>query len=167
MCLVKSDKRKARKIMLQAGDEAPDFELQTDGGKPVRLSRFRGRRVVLYFYPKDDTPGCTVEAQEFSAAAEAFERAGAVVIGVSPDTPACHGRFRARHGLGIHLAADEKTAVSSAYGVWVEKQMFGRKYMGVERTTYLISPQGRIERVWKRVKPKGHAAEVLAAVTCG
>lgn len=167
MCAVKSDKRKAHKIMLQAGDVAPDFELPSEGEKPIRLSRFRGRQVVLYFYPKDDTPGCTIEAQEFSAAAKSFERQGAVVIGVSPDTPACHARFKAKHGLAIHLASDDKAAVASMYGVWVEKQMFGRKYMGVARTTFLISPEGRIERVWRRVKPKGHAAEILAAITCG
>ncbi len=153
--------------MLQAGDVAPDFELPTDGGAPLRLANFRGRKVVLYFYPKDDTPGCTLEAQEFAALGKDFARAGAVVVGVSPDTPACHARFKAKHGLDLHLASDGEKAVANAYGVWVEKSMYGRKYMGVARTTFLISPEGRIEQVWNKVKPKGHAADVLAAIDCG
>lgn len=153
--------------MLQEGDIAPDFALPSDGDKPLRLAEFRGKRVVLYFYPKDDTPGCTLEAQEFSALGKDFAASGAVVVGISPDTPACHARFKTKHGLDLHLASDADKAVANAYGVWVEKQMYGRKYMGVARTTFLIAPDGRIERIWNKVKPNGHAAEVLASIACG
>ena len=153
--------------MLQEGDVAPGFVLPTDGGAPLDLESFRGRSVVLYFYPRDDTPGCTLEAQEFAALVKEFARAGAAVIGVSPDSPACHARFKAKHGIDLHLASDGEKTVVAAYGVWVEKSMYGRTYMGVERATFLIDPDGRIARIWRKVKPKGHAAEVLAAIKCG
>lgn len=153
--------------MLQEGDVAPVFVLPADGGEPLALEGFLGRTVVLYFYPRDDTPGCTLEAQEFAALANEFARAGAAVIGVSPDSPACHARFKTKHGLDLHLASDEEKTVAAAYGVWVEKSMYGRKYMGIERATFLIAPDGRIARIWRKVKPKGHAAEVLAAIRCG
>lgn len=153
--------------MLQEGDVAPGFVLPADGGKALDLEDFRGRSVVLYFYPRDDTPGCTLEAQEFAALAKDFARAGAVVIGVSPDSPACHARFKTKHGIDLHLASDQEKRVVTAYGVWVEKSMYGRKYMGVERATFLISPEGRIAHIWRKVKPRGHAAEVLALIKCG
>lgn len=150
--------------MLEEGDLAPGFDLPSDGGGRLSLAAFRGRFVVLYFYPKDDTTGCTLEAREFSAAAADFARAGAVVIGISPDSPRSHDRFKGKHGLKLSLASDEEKAVARAYGVWVEKTMYGRKYMGVERATFLISPEGRVARIWRKVTPKGHAEEVLAAL---
>lgn len=153
--------------MLQEGDIAPSFELPTEGGELLALEDFRGQSVVLYFYPRSDTPGCTLEAQEFTALGKEFAREDAVVIGVSPDSPARHARFKAKHGLDLHLASDEEKTVAEAYGVWVEKAMYGRTYMGVERSTFLISPGGRIARIWRKVRPKGHAAEVLAAIRCG
>ncbi len=143
------------------GDMAPDFELETDTQGTIRLSDFRGRKVVLYFYPKDNTSGCTAEAIDFTALKDAFEKADAVVIGVSPDTVRKHANFRAKHDLGILLAADTDKEVVQAYGVWKEKSMYGRKYMGVERSTFLIDREGRIARVWRKVRVKGHAQEVL------
>jgi len=148
--------------MLQDGDEAPDFELPTDGGEPVELSRLKGKPVVLYFYPKDDTSGCTLEAKDFSKLAAEFRKAGIEVIGVSPDSTESHAKFRKKYDLGVRLAADTDKAVANAYGVWVEKSMYGRKYMGVERSTFLIDAKGRIARSWRKVKVPGHAAEVLA-----
>jgi len=147
--------------MLKKGDPAPDFDLPAQAGRRVRLNALLGRPVVLYFYPKDDTEGCTIEAQEFNAALKGFERAGATVIGVSPDSPKRHDKFRGKYGLDLTLVSDEDTAVARSYGVWVEKTMFGRKYMGVERATFLISADGRIREVWRKVSPKGHAVEVL------
>jgi thioredoxin-dependent peroxiredoxin len=149
--------------MLQDGDEAPDFELPTDGGEPLKLSRLKGKPVVLYFYPKDDTSGCTQEAKDFSKLAAEFRKAGVEVIGVSPDSTESHARFRKKYDLGVRLAADTDKAVANAYGVWVEKSMYGRKYMGVERSTFLIDAKGRIARSWRKVKVPGHAADVLAA----
>jgi peroxiredoxin Q/BCP len=149
--------------MLQDGDKAPDFELPTDGGEPLALSRLRGRPAVLYFYPKDDTSGCTAEAKDFTRLAGDFRRAGVEVIGVSPDGVESHARFRKKYDLSIRLAADADKAVATAYGVWVEKSMYGRKYMGVERSTFLIDGKGRIARSWRKVKVPGHAEEVLAA----
>lgn len=166
MRLTKSDKRKARG-MLEAGDKAPDFDLPSDGQNRLALKTFRGSRVVLYFYPKDDTEGCTIEAREFSALIPAFERAGAVVIGISPDSPKSHEKFKCKHELELRLASDEEKTVATAYGVWVEKSMYGRKFMGVERATFLISPKGKIERIWRKVSAKGHAAEVLAELANG
>jgi thioredoxin-dependent peroxiredoxin len=150
--------------MLQDGDLAPLFDLPSDGGDPIALSAFRGRWVVLYFYPKDDTEGCTLEAREFSALASDFATAGAVVIGISPDSPKSHDKFKCKHELDLRLASDEEKVAANAYGVWVEKQMYGRTFMGVERATFLVSPEGRLARAWRKVSPKGHAADVLATV---
>jgi peroxiredoxin Q/BCP len=148
----------------QPGKLAPDFTLPTDGGDKVELSKFKGRKIVLYFYPKDDTSGCTLEAVTFTALAPEFAAAGAVVIGVSPDSVRSHDKFKAKHELGVILAADEERNAIGAYGVWGEKSMYGRKYMGVLRTTFLIGPDRRIVQVWENVKVKGHAETVLAAV---
>jgi peroxiredoxin Q/BCP len=148
----------------QPGKLAPDFTLPTDGGDKVELSQFKGRKVVLYFYPKDDTSGCTLEAVTFTALAPEFAAADAAVVGVSPDSVKSHDRFKAKHELGVILAADEERKAIEAYGVWGEKSMYGRKYMGVLRTTFLIGPDGRIVQVWENVKVKGHAEAVLAAV---
>jgi peroxiredoxin Q/BCP len=148
---------------LDIGDAAPDFALPADGGRSVSLNELRGKTIVLYFYPKDDTSGCTAEAIAFNALRGEFDAAGALVLGVSPDSVASHARFKRKHDLSLALAADESRATLEAYGVWREKSMYGRKYMGVERTTFLIGPDGRIARVWRKVKVPGHAAEVLAA----
>ena len=151
--------------MVTDGSTAPDFALPTDQGEPVVLSALKGRPVVVYFYPKDDTSGCTAEAKDFSASIAAFDKAGATVIGISPDSVASKAKFRKKHGLAVVLAADADKRVCESYGVWVEKSMYGRKYMGVERSTFLIDKQGRVARAWRKVKVPGHAAEVLAAVT--
>jgi thioredoxin-dependent peroxiredoxin len=143
--------------MLNPGDKAPDFALPDDNGQTVSLSKLKGRPVVVYFYPKDDTSGCTKEAEGFSAAAAAFAEAGCVVIGVSKDSVA-------KHDLAVTLAADEDKAVATAYGVWVEKSMYGRKYMGVERSTFLVDKKGKIVQLWRKVKIPGHVEEVLGAV---
>jgi peroxiredoxin Q/BCP len=144
------------------GDKAPDFTMATDTGT-VSLAALKGRAVVLYFYPKDDTPGCTNEAIAFTAARPDFDTAGATVVGVSKDTAAKHGKFRAKHGLAVELASDPEGAVIESYGVWVEKSLYGRSYMGIERATFLIDADGVVQRVWRKVKVPGHAAEVLAA----
>ena len=148
---------------LDAGAKAPDFEMTGEKG-PIRLSDFAGKTLVLYFYPKDDTSGCTKEAQEFSALAGDFTAAGAAVLGVSKDSVASHGKFTAKYGLSVPLGSDPEGATLEAYGAWVEKSMYGRKYMGIERSTFLIDGAGVIRRVWRKVKVSGHAAEVLAAV---
>lgn len=149
------------------GDIAPAFTLVGDSGSgvagPVSLSDHAGKKLVLYFYPKDDTPGCTTEAKDFSALAEAFSAADTTVLGVSRDTAAKHAKFRAKHGLTIGLGADDDGAVTEAYGVWIEKTLYGRNYMGIERATFLIDRDGRITRVWNKVKVAGHAADVLEA----
>jgi len=150
--------------MVKEGDTAPDFELLRDGGGSVRLSDLKGKPIVLYFYPKDDTSGCTKQAIGFSESAGEFKVLGAEIIGVSPDSVKSHDKFRDKHGLAIMLAADEEKAAISAYGVWAEKKMYGRSYMGVERSTFLIGKDGRIARVWQAVKVPGHVEEVLAAV---
>ena len=152
---------------LQPGDPAPEFALPTDGGGQARLADFAGGKLVLYFYPKDDTSGCTSQAQAFTAMAADFAAAGAAVVGVSKDGPKSHDRFKAKYGLDLVLASDEDTAVMQAYGVWMEKSLYGRKYMGADRSTFLIGPQGRVLRVWRKVKVPGHAAEVLAAAREG
>lgn len=148
---------------LTEGAPAPDFTLPGAGGASISLADFKGRKVVLYFYPKDDTSGCTLEAQEFTRLKPDFDAAGATVIGLSPDSVASHDKFAKKYDLGIALASDEAKDTLTAYGVWGEKSMYGRKYMGVERTTVLIDGDGRIARVWPKVKVPGHAAEVLAA----
>jgi peroxiredoxin Q/BCP len=145
------------------GSKAPDFSLETDGGGKIRLGDLKGSSVVLYVYPKDDTSGCTVEALAFSALKKKFEAAGATVIGVSPDPVKSHDKFKAKHDLSITLAADPDKKMLERYGVWVEKSMYGRKYMGAERSTFLIDPEGKVARVWRKVKVPGHADEVLAA----
>ena len=147
----------------QIGDPAPNFTLEGDAG-PISLGDFAGRKLVLYFYPKDDTPGCTNQARDFSGAIADFAVAGAGVVGVSRDSVAAHARFRAKHNLAIDLGADEAGTVTEAFGVWVEKAMYGRKYMGIERTTFLIDTDGRISAMWSKVKVPGHIAQVLAAV---
>jgi len=147
----------------RAGQAAPDFELPTDTGEPVSLGGLRGRKVVVFFYPKDDTSGCTNEAIGFTEARAGFDVAGAEIVGISPDSAKSHARFRQKHDLGVTLGADEDKTVAEAYGVWVEKSMYGRKYMGVERSTFLIGPDGRIARVWRKVSVPGHVDEVLAA----
>lgn len=148
---------------LEPGQPAPDFALPRDGGGEVSLSGLKGCKVVLYFYPKDDTSGCTAEAIAFTAEAAAFEAAGVVVLGVSKDPVASHDKFRDKHKLGIALLSDAEGDVSERYGVWGEKSMYGRKYMGIERATFLIGENGRVLRIWRKVKVPGHVAEVLAA----
>ncbi|HLI65481.1 MAG TPA: peroxiredoxin [Caulobacteraceae bacterium] len=148
---------------LTAGDAAPDFDLPSDGGGHVRLGDFKGRKLVLYFYPKDDTSGCTSEAQQFAAAHDDFLKAGVGVVGVSKDSVKSHDKFKAKYDLNFPLGADTEGAVVDRYGVWVEKSMYGRKYMGIERATYLIDGGGKIARVWRKVKVPGHAKEVLDA----
>ena len=150
--------------MPETGDTAPDFTLPRDGGGELTLSALRPARVVLYFYPKDDTSGCTQEALGFTEAAEDFAAAGAQVIGVSRDSVAKHDRFVAKHGLKVALVSDEGGDVCESYGVWVEKSMYGKKYMGIERATFLIDGDGQIARVWRKVKVPGHVDEVLEAV---
>ena len=149
--------------MIDAGQDAPDFTLPSDRGEAVSLSALRGRPVVLYFYPKDDTSGCTAQAIDFTALKPEFEKAGAVVVGMSPDSAKSHAKFKTKHELGIDLVSDEARKTLEDYGVWVEKSMYGRKYMGVERTTILIDRNGNIARIWPKVKVPGHAEEVLAA----
>ncbi len=146
-----------------SGDKAPDFDLETDDGGRFRLSAMHGKKVVVYFYPKDDTQGCTIEAIDFTKAGPAFEAAGTTVVGISPDTTESHCKFRDKHGLGVRLAADPERKAIEAFGLWIEKSMYGRKYMGVERATFLIGADGRIARAWKPVKIPGHVEEVLAA----
>ncbi len=148
---------------LDPGAAAPSFDLPTDGAGRLSLAMLKGKAVILYFYPKDDTSGCTQEAIEFNGLRKDFEKAGAVVLGVSPDPVKMHDKFKAKHGLEFGLLSDETKDMLEAYGVWVEKSMYGRKYMGVERTTFLIGADGKIARVWNKVKVPGHAADVLAA----
>jgi thioredoxin-dependent peroxiredoxin len=150
--------------MLKEGDKAPDFNLPTDTRAALKLSKLKGKPVVIYFYPKDDTPGCTTEAKDFSCLLDDFKAAGAEVIGISPDAVASKAKFRKKHDLSVQLAADEDRKTVESYGVWVEKSMYGKKYMGVERSTFLVDKSGKLARIWPKVKVPGHAAEVLAAV---
>jgi peroxiredoxin Q/BCP len=150
-------------MTLTIGSPAPAFTLPATDGQEISLDNLRGRKVVLYFYPKDDTSGCTREAQDFQALRQDFAAAETEIIGVSPDSLKSHDKFRAKYGLAFTLASDEAKAMLEAYGVWVEKSMYGRKYMGVERTTVLIDREGRIARVWSKVKVADHAGEVLEA----
>ena len=147
---------------LVAGSKAPDFDLPTDTGR-VSLAALKGKTVVLFFYPKDDTPGCTTESIGFSQAKAEFEKAGAVVIGASKDTAAKHGKFRAKHGLTVELGSDADSDVIERYGAWQEKSLYGRKYMGIDRSTFLIDGDGVIQHVWRKVKVAGHVEDVLAA----
>jgi peroxiredoxin Q/BCP len=148
---------------LKEGELAPEFDLPGAGGEKLSLAAFKGKKVALYFYPKDDTSGCTKEAIDFNSLRDKFAKAKTVVVGMSPDPVKSHDKFRAKYELSLPLASDEKKDALGAYGVWVEKSMYGRKYMGVERTTVLIGPDGRIARIWRKVKVPGHAEEVLAA----
>jgi peroxiredoxin Q/BCP len=150
--------------MIEPGSTAPDFTLPRDGGGTVSLAEMRGKQVVLYFYPRDDTPGCTKEGIAFSEAIEDFAAAGAVVIGVSKDTAAKHDKFIAKHDLKVILASDAEGSTCEDYGVWVEKNMYGKKSMGIERATFLIDPEGVVKRVWRKVKVPGHSEAVLEAV---
>ena len=150
--------------MLTEGDQAPDIQVRTDTGDTFRLSDLRGKRVVLYFYPKADTPGCTVEACEFRDDMRSFAGKGAAVVGISPDKPAAQAKFKSKYDLPFTLLADEDKSAAQAYGVWKEKNMYGKKVMGIERTTFVISPDGTIQKVYRQVKAKGHAAEVLAGL---
>ncbi len=150
--------------MLKPGDKAPAFNLPSDDGSKVSLAALAGEPVVLYFYPKDDTSGCTTEACEFRDNWKSVQASGAIVLGVSPDGVASHRKFKTKYQLPFPLLADEGHALAESYGVWGEKSMYGRKYFGILRTTFLIDPKGRIARVFHKVKPKGHAAEVLAAL---
>lgn len=149
--------------VLQPGERAPDFSLPRDGGDTLSLRNFKGRKLVLFFYPKADTPGCTKESIAFSGLKSAFTRAGTDVVGVSADPVKAQDKFRDKHALKVPLASDETKTMLTAYGVWGEKSLYGRKFMGVRRTTYLIGTDGRVARVWENVKVPGHAEEVLAA----
>lgn len=149
--------------MLSAGSPAPDFTLPRDGGADVSLSALKGRKVVLYFYPKDDTPGCTIEAIDFTRLAPEFDAAGTTVIGLSKDSVKAHDKFCRKHGLGIILASDESGTTCEDYGVWREKSMYGKTFMGIERVTFLIDTDGKVARIWPKVTVAGHADEVLAA----
>jgi peroxiredoxin Q/BCP len=150
--------------VVEEGQEAPDFELASDTGERVRLSQFRGRPVVLYFYPKDDTPGCTAQACGIRDSYDDFEQRGAVVLGVSPDEESSHVKFKQKYGLPFTLLADPDHEVAEQYGVWGERKYMGKTYMGIERSTFLIDEDGRIAKVMRRVKPDTHAERVLEAL---
>jgi thioredoxin-dependent peroxiredoxin len=150
--------------MVEEGAQAPEFDLPADDGSRVRLADLRGHKVVLYFYPKNDTSGCTTQACEFRDSLDRIDEAGAVVLGVSPDPVSSHVRFKEKHDLNFPLLADVDHGVAEAYGVWKEKSMYGRKYWGIERSTFLIDEEGRVLKAWRKVRPKGHAAEVQGAL---
>src|SRR5450756_1464376 len=150
--------------MLNVGDPAPDIHVHTDSDEDFKLSQMKGKRVVLYFYPRADTPGCTVEACEFRDEIKAFGKKGAAVIGVSPDKPAAQAKFKQKYDLPFTLLADQDRVAAEAYGVYKEKNMYGKKVMGIVRTTLVIGPSGKIEKIYNKVKAKGHAAEVLAGL---
>jgi len=149
-------------MTLAVGDLAPDFDLPTDGGGQAKLSDYKGRKLVLYFYPKDDTTGCTNEANGFSELAADFAKVGTAVIGVSKDSVKSHDKFKAKYGLEFTLASDVEGKVVEAYGSWVQKKLYGREYMGIDRSTFLIDGEGRVRKLWRKVKVTGHVAEVLA-----
>lgn len=151
-------------MRVDVGDKAPDFTLPTDGGGELSLSSLKGKNVVLYFYPKDDTSGCTAESIAFRDALADFEKAGTAVVGLSKDSTAKHDKFKAKYDLNFPLVADEECTACEAFGVWVEKSMYGRKYMGIERSTFVIDGTGKIRQAWRKVKVPGHVDEVLAAV---
>ncbi len=148
-------------MAIGAGQRLPDFDLATSGGGRLRSADLAGKRTVLYFYPKDDTSGCTLEAKEFTALLADFAGRGVEVIGVSPDSPASHDKFTGKCGIGFPLVSDPDTSLATAFGVWVEKSMYGRTYMGIERSTFLVGRDGTVERAWRKVKASGHAKEVL------
>ena len=150
--------------MLKVGDKAPDIRVHTDTGEDFRLSELKGKRVVLYFYPKADTPGCTVEACEFRDGIKGFNKKGAIVVGISPDKPSSQSKFKEKYDLPFTLLADQDKAAAEAYGVYQEKNMYGKKVMGIVRTTFVIGPDGKIEKIFNKVKAKGHATEVLEAL---
>ncbi|MCB9983549.1 MAG: thioredoxin-dependent thiol peroxidase [Rhodospirillales bacterium] len=149
---------------LKIGDTAPDFTAPTDGDGELSLSSFKGQNVVLYFYPKDDTPGCTTESCGFNEALQAFKKLGATVIGVSKDSPQRHDKFKTKYGLNFPLVSDENSDICERYGVWKEKNMYGKKYMGIERSTFLIDARGKIAAIWRKVKVNGHVDEIRAAI---
>ena len=149
-------------MTLAVGDLAPDFDLPTDGGGQAKLSDYKGRKLVLYFYPKDDTTGCTNEANGFSELAADFAKAGTTVIGVSKDSVKSHDKFKTKYGLEFTLASDVEGKVVEAYGAWVQKKLYGREYMGIDRSTFLIDGEGKIRQLWRKVKVPGHVAAVLA-----
>lgn len=148
----------------KAGDKAPEFKLPTDSGNEISLAALEGKKVVLYFYPKDDTPGCTAEACDFRDNLERLAARGAVVVGISKDSPQKHDRFKDKYNLNFTLAADEKGEVCSKYGVIKEKSLYGRKYMGIERSTFLIDEAGRIAKVWRNIKVKGHITDIISTL---
>jgi peroxiredoxin Q/BCP len=150
--------------VLKIGDQAPDFTLPADGGDTISLSDFSGQKVVLYFYPKDDTPGCTTESCDFNAALPDFDTLGAVIIGISKCSVAKHDKFKAKYGLNFKLTSDADGDVCERYGVWAEKSMYGKKFMGIERTTFLIDENGKIEKIWDKVKVSGHVDDVRQAL---
>ena len=149
--------------MIEVGDKVPDMALITPDGGTVKISDYAGKKLVLYFYPKDNTPGCTTEAKDFSALLDEFEKAGTAVLGVSKDSPKKHQNFIAKQELTVPLASDEEGAFLEALGVWAEKQMYGKTFMGIIRSTFLIGPDGKVLKAWPKVKVKGHADEMLAA----
>ena len=149
--------------MLSEGDRVPDVKLQGMDGQPVSPADFRGNKLVLYFYPKDDTSGCTREAQDFTALAPEFEKEGTWILGVSKDSPASHAKFTDKYSLKVRLASDMDGSACEAFGTWIQKSMYGRKYMGIDRATFLINRDGTINRIWRKVKVPNHAEEVLKA----
>jgi len=160
---VQKRQKKGTFEMLKDGEKAPDFKLPDETGATVQLSKLKGRPVVVYFYPKDDTSGCTQEAKDFSCLAEEFANAGVAIIGISPDSAVSHQKFKTKHDLSLRHLADEQKVAAEAYGVWTEKSMYGKKYMGVERSTFLIDKSGKLINSWRKVRVPGHAEEVLAA----
>lgn len=150
---------------LKEGMKAPDFKLPADDGTILSLKDYRGQKLVLYFYPKDDTPGCTTEACAFNDGLQAFKKLNAAVLGVSKDSTVKHRKFREKYSLNFPLLSDEDGTMLARYGVWVEKSMYGKKYMGIERATFLIDEEGRIEKIWHKVKVTGHAEEILNALS--
>ncbi|MBX3429196.1 MAG: thioredoxin-dependent thiol peroxidase [Hyphomonadaceae bacterium] len=152
------------KTALKPGDPAPPFDLPTAGGGRVSLRSLKGKRVVLYFYPKDDTPGCTLEALNFTEKTKAFAKANTLVVGVSRDSVAKHDKFAAKQGLKVQLGSDEEGVVTEAYGVWGKKTLYGREFMGIERATFLIDQKGKIAHVWRKVRVPGHVEDVLKVV---
>lgn len=151
-------------MTIAVGDTAPDFDLPTDGGGQLTLSSLKGKKIVLYFYPKDSTPGCTTEGTDFTELHTAFLRAGAIVVGASKDSVKRHDNFKAKFGFPFTLVSDEEGTLCEAYGVWVLKKNYGREYMGIERATYLIDEAGKVAQIWRKVRVKNHAATVLEAV---